>query len=880
MIQKAYEPLEVEEKWIKFWESSNYFRASNDKTGECFSIVIPPPNVTGVLHLGHALNNTLQDILTRYQRMNGKITLWLPGTDHAGIATQNVVEKSLREKGITKEQLGREKFIEKVWEWKEKYGNTIIKQLKRLGASCDWSRLRFTMDEGLSKAVKEVFVRLYKEGLIYKGEYLINWCPRCGTALSDIEVEHIEVAGNLYYIKYPLIGSKKFIVVATTRPETMLGDTAVAVNPEDERYKDFAGKKLLLPLMNREIPVIFDSYVDMEFGTGALKVTPAHDPNDFEMYHRHSDIDIVNIFTPKATLNKNAGKFAGFDRYEARKAVIEELKKEGFLLKIEDYTHKVGHCYRCDTVIEPFLSKQWFVKVKPLAEPAIKVVKQEKIKFYPERWAKTYFNWMENIKDWCISRQLWWGHRIPVFYCQNCNAENVEINDPEKCSKCGSTDLIQDEDVLDTWFSSALWPFSTLGWPEETEDLKLFYPTSVLSTGFDIIFFWVARMIMMGLKFMNDVPFKDVYIHALIRDEHGEKMSKSRGNVIDPLEIIQEFGADSLRFTLTALAVQGRDICFSKDRVKGYKRFLNKLYNATRFIKMNIPELKFIKPDKTSLSLADKFVLTHLLNTVKEVRINIENYQFSHAAMKLYSFVWDIFCDWYIEISKIYLKGEYGEKPKKSTQNLLLFVLDKILKLLHPFIPFITEELWADFKNKDADCLAVATYPVEADLLAYKDESALENMAFLIELIKKIRLRRWQANLPPSNLKNIFIKGTDSELITLIKNHEKLIKSLARVENINYQAEIAAHLTCVSTTPLEVYIDLSKEEKEFAVKRLKKELEKITKEYERDRKKLLNQKFINNAKPFVVKKVKQRVEQFESELKNIKSELNTLEGTK
>ncbi|MDP3016627.1 MAG: valine--tRNA ligase, partial [Deltaproteobacteria bacterium] len=694
ILDKSYDPHQVEEKWYRFWMEQQYFRADESSNSQAYSIVIPPPNVTGVLHIGHALNNTLQDILIRFKRMEGCSVLWMPGTDHAGIATQNVVERQLMEEGLDRHALGRDKFIERVWKWKEQSGGTIINQLKKLGASCDWSRERFTMDEGLSEAVREVFIHLYQEGLIYRGHYIINWCPRCQTALSDLEVEHHEISGKLYHLRYPFREGNHFVVVATTRPETVLGDTAVAVHPEDERYQGDIGRKVILPVLGREIPVIGDPYVDMEFGTGCLKITPAHDFNDFEIGLKHG-LEQVKVIDEEGRMNEHAGPYQGLDRFVCRERIVEDFKQEGVLIKTEDYHHKVGHCYRCKTIVEPNLSLQWFVRTKPLAQPAIEAVRTGRTRIVPELWEKTYYEWMENIKDWCISRQIWWGHRIPAWYCEACGEVIVAKEEPRSCSKCGSNQLKQETDVLDTWFSSALWPFSTMGWPEETAELKVFYPTSVLVTGFDILFFWVARMMMMGLKFMGDVPFRDVYIHGLVRDEKGEKYSKTRGNVVDPLDLIDRFGADALRFTLAALTMPGSDLKLSESRTEGYRHFANKIWNASRFALMN---LEALSPDAMAqthspeeFSLPDRWIRGRLNETIRSVRKALEEYKFNEACHILYQFIWHEFCDWYLEMTKLYLYREGDQKRQDLTRQTLLEVLDAILRLLHPFMPFITE---------------------------------------------------------------------------------------------------------------------------------------------------------------------------------------------
>ena len=727
-IPTRYSPKETEEKWYKFWEENNFFSAIANPAKKPFCIIIPPPNVTGILHMGHALNNTLQDILIRYHRMKGEESLWMPGTDHAGIATQNVVEKAIAKEGLKRQDLGRDKFIERVWQWREQYGSTIIHQLKKLGASCDWSRTRFTMDKEYSKAVIEVFIRLYEKGLIYRGSYIINWCPRCQTALSDEEAPHRELQGNLYYLRYPLkqgqspmfvgkhpnlsdglvprppAGTVPYIVVATTRPETMLGDTAVAVNPKDKRYKKLVGKTLILPLINREIKIIADPMVDMKFGTGAVKVTPAHDPDDYALGKKHN-LEFVNVMHPDGRMNEFAGEYKDMDRFEAREVILEDLKEKGLIEKVEPHPLSAGHCYRCHTIIEPYLSKQWFVKMKPLAKPAIEVVKKGKIKFYPSRWTKIYLNWMENIQDWCISRQIWWGHRLPVYYCRDCENIMVSKVNPGKCSKCSSLNIYQDEDVLDTWFSSWLWPFATFGWPvvkgqppsgtAPVEDLKYFYPTSTLVTASEIIFFWVARMIMAGLEFMKDIPFKDVYIHGTVRDIEGKKMSKSLGNIIDPLDIISEYGADALRFSLIAITAQGQDVYLAKERFQQGRNFANKIWNASRFILSNL-NVKGQSPAGTvpckELNLVNRWILSRFYSALKEVDKNLDLYRFNEAANLLYGFFWHEFCDWYLEMIKPDIKNS-------QTQAVMYKVLEKFLRAIHPFMPFVSEEIWQLLKG-------------------------------------------------------------------------------------------------------------------------------------------------------------------------------------
>jgi valyl-tRNA synthetase len=876
IFEKSYDPKRVEEKWYKIWEKRGYFEPTYDENKPKFSIVIPPPNVTGALHIGHALNNTLQDVLVRYKRMDGYDVLWVPGTDHAGIATQNVVEKELAKEGLTRYDLGREAFLKRVWEWKALYGGKIISQLKKLGASCSWSYERFTMDEGLSRAVREVFVRLWEEGLIYRGDYIINWCPRCETALADLEVEFESIAGKLWYIKYPLEDGSKYIMVATTRPETMLGDTAVAVHPEDKRYKALIGKNIKLPLIGRIIPLIADKIVDPEFGTGAVKVTPAHDFADFEIAKKHG-LPFVKVIDEKGKMTEEAGKYVGLDRFEARKKVIEDLKKEGLLEKEEDYQLILGHCYRCNTVIEPLLSKQWFVSTKPLAQPAISAVEYGFIKFIPENWVNLYFDWMRNIRDWCISRQIWWGHRIPVWYCSSCGEtivsreENVEI-----CSFCGSKELKRDEDVLDTWFSSALWPFSTLGWPEKTEALKTFYPTSVLVTSFDIIFFWVARMIMMGIHFTGQIPFKNVYIHALVRDEKGQKMSKSRGNVIDPLEMIEKYGTDALRFTLVALAAQGRDIKLSEARIEGFRHFINKIWNAARFVLMN---LKDYIPDKKDLNfeelpLFSKWILSELQKTIKITREKLEEFEFDQAAMQVYHFFWDKFCDWYLEISKIYLKDP---NYRKSTQKVLLEVLKNSLKLLHPFIPFITEEIWQYLPERETEHIIIAKYPLYEEKSV--DEFVEKWVRILQELIVGIRSIKAEYNLTLKTDLSVTFRGFNKEILDFIKNQKEPIKFLAKISDIELRSNYEKKKGEVSLVlpegeifiNLEGLIDIEKE-----IKRLEKEKEKIEKKIAQIEKKLENKDFLEKAPREIVEKEKISYNDLKERLEKIMHYLSDL----
>jgi len=859
-FDKGYEPHEVEKRWYEFWENEQLFAADEQSSRASYSIVIPPPNVTGVLHMGHALNNTMQDILCRYRRLRGDNVLWMPGTDHAGIATQNVVEKNLAEEGTDRHHLGREKFIEAVWQWREKYGSAIINQLKRLGASCDWKRERFTMDEGLSRAVRKVFVQLYEEGLIYRGNYIINWCHRCHTALADLEVEHEEHNGHLYHIRYPYPDGSGGIVVATTRPETMLGDTAVAVHPDDERYRNLATDMVILPLMNREIPIIKDSYVDMSFGTGGLKITPAHDPNDFEIGARH-DLASVKVISDDGNMTADAGRFEGLDRFECRQVVVGELEKEGLLVKIEPYQHSVGHCYRCKTVVEPNLSKQWFVRVKPLAEAAVAAVKTGKTKIIPEMWTNTYYDWMNNIRDWCVSRQIWWGHQIPAWTCDACSRIVVAMDAPQSCPGCGAGNLVQETDVLDTWFSSALWPFSTMGWPDETPLLKTFYPTAVLVTGFDILFFWVARMMMMGIHFMHDVPFNDVYVHALVRDEAGKKMSKSKGNVIDPLSVIDHYGTDAFRFTLAAFAAQGRDIKMSEKRVEGYRHFINKLWNAARFALMHL-DRGYEELNLQNLSLPDKWILSRLRRVTTQVTRALDSYRFNEAAGALYSFVWHEFCDWYLEAVKPALYDKQGPEAKEATRAMLWLVLRDTLVLLHPFIPFVTEEIWHHMPGTNGSIMKAA-YPVDSSETAdtkHLQESE-SKMEVLMDVITGIRNVRGEMNLAPSLVLPVLVQSEDGQTRKIIENHQDLIINLARlssltVENTGKRPKSSATAVVKSASifvSLEGIIDFAKE-----TQRLEKEIKKISVELVKVVKKLENEGFLNKAPMEVIEKVREK----------------------
>jgi valyl-tRNA synthetase len=871
-ISKKYDPKDVEKKWYDFWLSKNYFTADTDSKKPSFSMVIPPPNVTGMLHIGHALNNTIQDIIARKKRMQGFNVLWLPGTDHAGIATHAVVEKELAKEKTNRFELGREKFIKRVLEWKEKYGNTILSQLKTMGCSCDWTRTRFTMDEGLSKAVTDVFIKLYKEGLIYRGSYIINWCVKCNTALSDIEVKHLEISGNFYHIRYPVAGSDDFVTVATTRPETMLGDTAVAVNPKDERWAKFIGKKLMIPSAGREIPVISDEKVAMDMGTGAVKVTPAHDPDDFDMGKRHK-LPEIKIMDLNGKMNENAGKYAGKDRFQCRRELVKELKETGFIVKIEEYQHSVGHCDRCDTVTEPLVSLQWFVKMKPLAEPAIKAVKEGRIKFHPDNWANDYFNWMENIRDWCISRQLWWGHRLPVWYCLDCKDVIVTAEKPEKCPKCFGSSLKQDPDVLDTWFSSALWPFSTLGWPQDSKDLKAFYPTTVLSTGFDIIFFWVAKMIMMGIKCMNEVPFKDVYIHALIRDAEGKKMSKSKGNVIDPLVLCEQYGTDSLRFTMGVLAAQGRDICISEDRVEGSRNFTNKIWNASRFLLMNMTGFRRddVKVEKLDLTLADRWIISRANAVIDSVTNYIDRFHFDKAAEEIYSFLWHDYCDWYIEICKPRLLGSAAELPKQpkglhdgrtTAQFVLSDILEKMLKVMHPFMPFITEEIWQSVPHS-GESIMTAAWPESNK--AEINEEAEKQMELIKTVITSIRNIRNEFKVIPGAKIDVIIKTGDNETLKVVEHNSGYITELSKIANLKIGAKVEKpKLTATAVIPkaeifviLEGVVDIEKEKE-----RLNKEIEKLTKDLMRIKVRLGNEEFLQKAPVEVIAEEKAKQQEY------------------
>ncbi|MFH0726993.1 MAG: valine--tRNA ligase [Pseudomonadota bacterium] len=859
-LDKGYEPREVESRWYAYWQKENLFAARDTSEQAGYAIVIPPPNVTGVLHMGHALNNTLQDILCRYRRLNGDNVLWMPGTDHAGIATQNVVEKKLASEGLSRHDLGRDKFIEAVWQWREQSGSAIINQLKRLGASCDWKRERFTMDEGLSLAVRTVFVQLYEEGLIYRGNYIINWCPRCHTALSDLEVEHEELDGNMYHIRYPYADGSGSITVATTRPETMLGDTAVAVHPEDERYAHLSADAVILPLMNRKIPIIKDDYVDRSVGTGGLKVTPAHDPNDFEIGRRH-DLPHIKVIGDDGLMTAEAGEFAGLDRFECRKAVVAALKNEGVLDRIDPIRHGVGHCYRCKSIIEPNLSRQWFVKAKPLAEKAIAAVKNGETRIIPNIWENTYYDWLNNIRDWCISRQIWWGHQIPAWTCEACGEMMVAMSAPETCKSCGAASPVQESDVLDTWFSSALWPFSTMGWPEKTALLKTFYPTAVLVTGFDILFFWVARMMMMGLHFMKEVPFRDVYVHALVRDEEGKKMSKSKGNVIDPLEIIDEYGTDAFRFTLAAFAAQGRDVKMSKQRVDGYRHFINKLWNAARFSMMHETDAG-IAIERKPPSLPDRWILSRLRHVMELVTQALDTYRFNDAAGALYQFVWHEFCDWYLEAIKPALYNIEDPAARLTTIDVLQQVLRETLILLHPFIPFVTEEIWQKLSPGEGSIMT-ASYPLaRADKTGLlRDADAEVRMNRLIRIITGVRNIRGEMNIPPGLALDVMVQSPDMEIRETIEAFTDIVSSLAKLKTLTVSASgerppaAATAITDGATiyVPLAGILDVAKE-----TQRLKKEIDKLEGELAGLTKKLANPGFIGQAPADVVEKVREK----------------------
>ena len=871
-LPKTYDPSKFEDRLYKKWEDSGYFRPSGDKNAPSFSMVIPPPNVTGQLHMGHALDDTLQDIIIRAKRMEGYNTLWVPGTDHAGIATQIKVEEVLRrEKGLSRHDIGREEFLKLVWDWKAKYGNRIISQLKKLGASCDWEHEAFTMDENLSAAVRKTFVSLYEKGLIYRGLRITNWCPHCNTALSDAEVEYKELDGGFWYVKYPVVGSDEYVIIATTRPETMLGDTAVAVNPEDERYTRLIGRQLVLPLVGRTIPVIADEYVERDFGTGCVKITPCHDPNDFEVGLRH-DLEQIIILDGDGKINENGGKYQGLDRFEARKQIVADLEAAGLLLKVEKLKHNVAHCYRCGSVIEPLASKQWFVKMKPLAGPAIKVVKEGKIRFIPERFSKIYLNWMENIHDWCVSRQLWWGHRIPAFYCGDCGKVTVSETDVTACPDCGSPNITQESDVLDTWFSSALWPFSTLGWPNDTEDLKTFYPTNVLVTGYDIITFWVSKMIFMGIENTGSIPFPDVFIHGLVRDAQGRKMSKSLGNGIDPLEIIGKYGADALRFALATGNSPGNDMRFSDEKIGAARNFANKIWNASRFVRMNLDIEEIALPSADRLRTEDKWILSLFNRLAGEVRENIDSYELGIALSKLYDFIWDIFCDWYIELLKPRLSAK-GTEDNHVAQNVIAWVLSNTMKLLHPFLPFITEEIWLALPHTGVSIM-ISSYPQTDPALDFPEDEA--SMDRIIELIKAVRNRRAEMNVPPSKKTTLYIVSAYGDTFNSGVSH--FFTRLASASEVIYTGEFTGdNAVSIVTGSATAYIPLAEmidTEKELA--RLTKELENTEKEIDRLTKKLSNGGFTSKAPAAVVEGEKAKLEKYRETLDGIKTAIANL----
>ena len=856
-METKFNPQEIEGKIYQEWEENGAFEAHRVEGKKPFTIVMPPPNITGQLHMGHALDCILQDAPIRYHRMKGDPTLWLPGTDHAAIATEVKIVDAMRKEGLTKEGIGREAFLERAWKWKEEYGGRIVHQQRRMGVSCDWSRERFTMDEGCSKAVREVFVRLYEKGLIYRGQRMINWCPACQSALSDAEVEYTEQASHLWHIRYPGADGSEGVIVATTRPETMLGDTAVAVNPTDERYFDLVGKKVILPIMNKEIPVVADDYVEKDFGTGAVKMTPAHDPNDFEVAQRHN-LEIICVTNDDGTMNENAGIYAGMDPLECRKAVVEELDRLGYLVKIEDYTHNVGVCYRHKkTNVEPRLSEQWFVKMKPLAEPAIAAVKEGKTKFLPDRFSKIYFNWMENIRDWCISRQLWWGHRIPAWYCDECGEMTVSREDVCTCPKCGSKNLRQDEDVLDTWFSSALWPFSTLGWPDETEDLKYFYPTNMLVTGYDIIFFWVARMIFSGIDNMGETPFETVLIHGLVRDEQGRKMSKSLGNGVDPLEVIDEYGADALRFSLVMGVSPGNDTRYSRDRVESARNFANKIWNASRFVLMNVQERKEFAAD--DLDAADKWILTRLQDAIRTISDHMEDGEFGLAATKIYDFAWSEFCDWYIELSKARLLGEDG-KDKDTVRAVLLYVLESLLKLLHPFMPFLTEQVYKYLPGAEGFLMLQKWPEYREDYVFDEDEKRMQG---IMEIIRTIRNLRAEMNVAPSKRTHLKIAANEgwNNVLASGEGYFKRLAGVSELALISDRSTITEKTVNAVTTAGELFIPLG-ELVDFAaeIARLQKELDNLHKEADRARGKLANEGFIAKAPANLVQQEKDKLE--------------------
>ena len=875
-LAKNYDPKDMEDRIYQKWENSGYFRAEVDRSKKPFTIVMPPPNITGQLHMGHALDNTMQDIIIRYKRMQGYSALWLPGTDHASIATEARVVAQIAKEGLTKEDLGREKFLERVWDWKREYGGRIVKQLRKMGSSADWSRERFTMDEGCNDAVKEVFVNLYNKNLIYRGERIINWCPHCLTSLSDAEVEYEEQAGHFWHLRYPLEDGSGFIEMATTRPETMLGDTAVAVNPADERYKEYVGKNVILPIVHRVIPIIADDYVDMEFGTGVVKITPAHDPNDFEVGLRHN-LPVINVLTEDARIVEGYPGFSGLDRYEAREAVVEALNAEGALCEIEDHAHNVGTCYRCGTTVEPRVSKQWFVSMEQLAKPAIEAVKKGETKFVPEHFDKTYYHWLENIRDWCISRQLWWGHRIPAFYCDDCGELVVTKENTCKCPKCGSQ-MRQDPDTLDTWFSSALWPFSTLGWPHKTEDLEYFYPTSVLVTGYDIIFFWVIRMMFSGIEHMGKAPFNTVLIHGLVRDDQGRKMSKSLGNGIDPLDIIEQYGADALRMTLVTGNAPGNDMRFYMSRVEASRNFANKVWNASRFIMMNMEGVKVTEPALSELHASDRWILSRINSVARDMTENLDKYELGIALSKVYDFIWDEFCDWYIEIAKV-RTWKKEEDPESANAALwtLKTVLNEALKLLHPYMPFITEEIFCTL-NDDKDTIMLEEWPVYKDEWAFADDE--KSVALIKEMVTGVRNVRTQMDVPPSRKAKLIIVSDNADVRKVFDDNREIYINLAYTSEIEVKSdktdipEDAVSVVipgAVVYIPLSDLVDIAKEKE-----RLNKEKERLTKELERSEKMLSNEKFISKAPADKVQEEKDKQEKYRKLMADVEERLKSL----
>ena len=871
-LAKAYEPQEVEGRIYDFWMKGGYFHAEVDPKKKPYTIVIPPPNITGQLHMGHAWDETLQDILIRWKRMQGYSALWLPGTDHASIATEAKIVEAMRQEGITKEDLGRDGFLERAWAWKDKFGGRILEQLKLLGSSCDWDRLRFTMDEGCSKAVRHVFVKLYNEGLIYRGERIINWCPNCKTAISDAEVEFEEKDGSFWHLRYPLADGSGYVELATTRPETMLGDTAVAVHPEDERYKHLVGKKVILPLVNKEIPIVADEYVEMDFGTGVVKITPAHDPNDFEVGRRH-DLPVINVMNEDGSINENGGKYAGLSGMEARKQIVKDLEEGGYLIKVEPIKHNVGTCQRCHTVVEPRVSTQWFVKMEPLAGPAIDVVKDGTIRFIPERMEKTYYNWMENIKDWCISRQLWWGHRIPAWYCEDCGETIVSETDVDTCPKCGGKHLHQDEDTLDTWFSSALWPFSTLGWPDETEELKYFYPTNTLVTGYDIIFFWVARMIFSGMKHMGKAPFSTVLYHGLLRDSQGRKMSKSLGNGIDPVEVIDQYGADALRFTLVTGNSPGNDARYSEEKVAASRNFANKIWNAARFIHMNIDGKDVPCALPETLTLEDQWIVSRFNTVAKEVTENLEKFELGMAVQKLYDFLWDDFCDWYIELAKIRLNSA-DEAAAQGARQVLVWTLGSTLKLLHPFMPFVTEEIWQSLPH-EGEALIVAPWPEYEEGHAFPQAEV--EMKKVMELIPAVRPRRSEMNVPPSKKAHLMVETAAPQAFVTEQEAIARLAYCSSVEVGEHFEQTEGSVTVVTAAcrgylPMDDLVD-----KKAETARLQKELEGAKKQLATAQAKLQNEKFISKAPQSVIDGVKDNAEKLQEKVRMIEESLKALQ---